>query len=131
MGGLPAPATGGNALAGTALLLMDVSLENVLKEAGVAVPAGTSAPKVLEQTCNGVSGEASCTKIVQALGAHRVAELKPDANGIANTPDLTAGKTYFLFGSAFSQGRKVTWYLPLKASAGWTKVVLSAGNAVP
>ena len=131
VGGLPAPAVGGNALAGTALLLMDVSLDNVLKEAGVAVPAGTSAARVLEQTCNGVSGQANCAKIVQSLGSHRVAELKPDANGIANTPDLTAGKTYYLFGSAVSQGRKVTWHLPLKAQAGWTKVVLTTANAVP
>jgi hypothetical protein len=131
VGGLPAPAFGGNALAGAALLLMDASLDNVLKEAGVAVPAGASAPKVLEQTCNGMAGQANCAKIVQSLGAHTVAQLKPDANGIANTPDLTAGKTYYLFGSAVSQGRKVTWHLPLKASAGWTKVVLSTGNAVP
>jgi hypothetical protein len=78
-----------------------------------------------------MAGQANCAKIVQSLGAHTVAQLKPDANGIANTPDLTAGKTYYLFGSAVSQGRKVTWHLPLKASAGWTKVVLSTGNAVP
>ena len=131
VGGLPAPAFGGNALAGAALLLMDASLDNILKEAGVAVPAGTSAPKVLEQTCNGVAGQANCAKIVQSLGGHTVVQLKPDANGTVNTPDLTAGKTYYLFGSAVSQGRKVTWHLPLKASAGWTKVVLSTGNAVP
>ena len=131
MGGLPAPASGGNALAGAALLLMDVSLDIVLKEAGVAVPAGTSAPRVLEQTCNGMAGQANCAKIVQSLGGHTVAQLKPDANGIANTPDLTVGKTYYLFGSAVSQAKKVTWHLPLKAQAGWTKVVLSAGNAVP
>jgi len=129
--GLPAPAFGGNALAGAALLLMDASLDNVLKEAGVAVPAGTSAPKVLEQTCNGVAGQANCAKIVQALGGHTVAQLKPDANGTVNTPDLAAGKTYYLFGSAVSQGRKVTWHLALKASAGWTKLVLSTGNALP
>ena len=131
VGGLPAPASGGNALAGTALLLMDVSLDNVLKEAGVAMPAGTSAPRVLEQTCNGVSGEANCSKIVKSLGGHTVAQLKVDANGITNTPDLVTGKTYYLFGSAFSQGRKITWYLPLRASAGWTKVVLSMANQVP
>jgi len=131
VGGLPAPASGGNALAGAALLLMDVSLDNVLKEAGVAVPAGASAPRVLDRTCNGIAGEASCAKIVQSLGKHTVAQLKPDGNGVANTPDLVAGKTYYLFGSAVSQARKVTWHLPLKASAGWTKVVLSAGNAVP
>jgi hypothetical protein len=131
VGGLPAPASGGNALAGAALLLMDVSLDNVLQEAGVAVPAGTSAPKVLEQTCNGVAGQANCAKIIQSLGAHRVAELKLDANGVANTPDLTAGMTYYLFGSAVSLGKKVTWHLPLKAAAGWTRVVLSTANQSP
>ena len=131
VGGLPAPASGGNALAGAALLLMDVSLDNVLKEAGVAMPAGSSAPRVLEQTCNGVAGQASCAKIVQALGKHTVAEIKADANGVANSPDLTLGKTYYLFGSAVSQGKKITWHLPLRAQAGWTKVVLSAGNAAP
>ena len=131
VGGLPAPTGGGNALTGAALLLMDVSLDIVLKEAGVAVPAGSSAPRMLDQTCNGMAGQASCNKIVQRLGAHAVATLKPDANGVVNTPDLTAGKTYYLFGSAVSQGRKVTWHLPLKATTGWTKVVLSPANAVP
>ena len=131
VGGLPAPSSGGNALAGAALLLLDVSLDNVLKEAGVAVPTGTSAPRVLEQTCNGVAGEANCAKIIKSLGSHRVAELKADAKGIANTPDLVAGKTYYLFASAVSLGKKVTWHLPLKASAGWTKLVLSTANAVP
>jgi len=131
VGGLPAPAFGGNALAGAALLLMDVSLDNVLKEAAVAVPAGSSAPRVLEQTCNGVAGQANCARIVQSLGRHTVAQLKPDANGIANTPDLTVGNTYYLFGSAVSQGKKVTWHLALKAAAGWTKVVLATANQVP
>ncbi|HSE53173.1 MAG TPA: hypothetical protein VLB00_13350, partial [Gemmatimonadales bacterium] len=78
VGSLPAPASGGNALAGAALLLMDVSLDNVLKEAGVAMPAGSSAPRVLEQTCNGVAGQANCAKIVQAMGSHTVAQLKAD-----------------------------------------------------
>ena len=131
VGGLPAPAYGGNALSGAALLLMDAPLDNIIKEAGVAVPAGTSAPRALEQTCNGVAGQANCAKIVQALGKHTVAQLKADANGIANTPDLAAGRTYYLFGSAVSQGKKVTWHLPLKAAPGWTKVVLTTGNAVP
>jgi hypothetical protein len=131
VGGLPAPTFGGNALAGAALLLMDVSLDNVLKEAGVVVPAGSSAPRVLEQTCNGMAGQANCARIVQALRGHTVAQLKPDANGIANTPDLTVGKTYYLFGSAVSHGKKVTWHLALKAAAGWTKVVLATANQVP
>lgn len=130
-GGLPAPAAGGNALAGASFLLLDVPLDNILKEAGVAMPAGTSAPKVLEQTCNGMAGQANCAKIVQVMGKHTIAQIKADANGVANTPDLSAGKTYYLFGSAVSQARKVTWHLPLKATAGWTKVVLSVGNAVP
>src|SRR5688572_20528339 len=131
VGGLPAPAVGGNALADRSFLLLDAPLDNILKEAGVAQPAGTSAPRALEQTCTTVAGEASCAKIVQALGKHTVAEIKADANGTANTPNLVAGKTYYLFGSAVSQGRKVTWHLALKATAGWTKVVLSTGNAVP
>jgi hypothetical protein len=131
VGGLPAPAFGGNALAGASLLLMDVSLDNVLKEAGVAVPAGSSAPRVLEQTCNGMAGQANCARIVQSLGRHTVAQLKADANGIANTPDLMVGNTYYLFGSAVSQGKKVTWHLALKAAAGWTKVVLATANQVP
>ena len=130
-GGLPAPAFGGNALADRSFLLLDVPLDNILKEVGVAQPAGTSAPKILEQTCTTVAGEANCTKIVQALGKHTVAEIKTDANGVAHSPDLTLGKTYYLFGSAVSQGRKITWHLPLRAQAGWTKLVLSAANATP
>lgn len=131
VGGLPAPAFGGNPLADRSFLLLDVPLDNILKEAGVAQPAGTSASRTLEQTCTTVAGEAACTKIVQALGKHTVAEIKADANGVANSPDLTLGKTYYLFGSAVSQGKKVTWHLPLRAQAGWTRVVLSAANATP
>ena len=131
VGGLPAPASGGNAFAGAALLLMDASLDNVLREAGVAQPAGTSAPKVLEQTCNGMAGQGNCAKIVQALNGHTVAQLRADANGTANTPTLVAGKTYYLFGSAVSQAKKITWHLPLKAQAGWTRVRLTTANAVP
>ncbi len=131
VGGLPAPAAGGNALAGAALLLLDVPLDNILKEAGVAQPPGTAAPRVLEQTCTTVAGEAACAKVVQTMNGHTVAQLKADANGVANTPDLVAGKTYYLFGSAVSRGKKVTWHLPLTARAGWTKVVLSTANQVP
>jgi hypothetical protein len=131
VGGLPAPAFGGNALAGASFLLLDVSLDNVLKEAGASPPAGTSAPRALEQTCTTVAGEAACAKIVQTMNGHTVAQLKADASGVANTPDLTAGKTYYLFGSAVSLGKKVTWHLPLTARAGWTKVVLSTANQVP
>ncbi len=131
VGGLPTTASGGNAIAGAPLLLLDSPLDSVVREAGVPQPAGTSATKVLEQTCNGMAGQASCSKLAQAIAAHTVLTLRADAQGVANSPDLVAGRTYYLFGSAVSQARKVTWHLPLKAVPGWTKVVLSTGNAVP
>jgi hypothetical protein len=130
-GGLPAPAFGGSALANRSFLLLDTPLDNVLQEAGVARPAGVSAPRVLEQACNTVAGEAACARVVQVLSTHTVATITADANGNAQTPDLVAGKTYYLFGSAVSLGRKLTWHLPLTARAGWTRVVLSATNQSP
>lgn len=135
--GMPAPGkgavfqlAGGNALAGQTFLLLDVPLDNVVREAGVAA-AGRPGHKVLELTCTTVAGKADCAKILKALGGHTVATLRADAAGTAQTPELPTNGTYYLFGSALSMGKKMTWHLPLVAKAGWTKVSVSAANAVP
>lgn len=126
--GLPAAAGGANPLAGQLLMLLDVPLDRILLEAGVAVPAGVTAPRVLEQSCTSVAREAECEKVVKALTAHQAATLRPDQGGTAQSPELPLGRTYHLFGAVIIDGKKFTWHLPLAAKAGWTRVTLGPGN---
>jgi hypothetical protein len=119
-----------NPLTGQTFFLLDASLDQIVKGAGVAQPAGVSAPKVLEHDCTTAAGMADCDKLVKAMRAHQVAVLRPDQTGVAQSPELPVGKTYYLFGAVISGARKYTWHLPLVAKAGWTKVTLNQTNVI-
>ncbi len=129
--GLP-PAPGGvNPLAGQLLMLLDAPFERIAREAGIATAAGGSPAGVLERSCTSVAREAECAKLLQALTAHQVATLRPDAGGTAQSPEIPAGHTYYLFGVVLSAGKRYAWHLPLAVRPGWTRVILGTGNAAP
>ena len=92
VGGLPAPASGGNALAGAALLLMDVSLDNVLKEAGVALPAGTSAPGSWNRPAMAWPARRIAPRSFSRWAVTRSRSSRPMRTASANTPNLAAGR---------------------------------------
>ncbi|HEU5218757.1 MAG TPA: hypothetical protein VFU23_08855 [Gemmatimonadales bacterium] len=124
--GFAAPAGGANPLAGRPFVLLNESLEDILKEAGVTSPAGVSASRTLEQIC--AARTPQCQTLMQATSAHAVAVLKPDQKGTAQSPELPAG-TYYLVGSGAVAGKTLTWNLKVVGSAGWSKVTLTQANA--
>ena len=129
--GFTGPAGSPNPIAGQGFMLLDSPLDKIVKEAGVAQPAGLSATKALEHACTTAAGATDCDKLVATMNAHQVAFLRPDQGGVAQSPELPAGRSYYLFGAAITGGRKFTWHLPLVAKVGWTKVTLTQANAVP
>src|SRR6185369_15771877 len=100
-------------------------------EAGVTQPAGVPATKVLERACTTAAGRTDCEKLIKVLHSHEIAALRPDQTGVTQSPELPAGRSYYLFGTAITGGRKYTWHLPLAAKTGWTKVTLGQANSVP
>jgi len=129
--GLPAAPGLPNPLAGQSFLLLDVPLDKIVTEAGAAQAAGVPATKVLERACTTVAGQADCAKLIKVLHSHEIASLRPDQTGVAQSPELPVGRSYYLFGTAITGGRKYTWHLPLVAKTGWTKVTLGQANSVP
>ncbi len=129
--GLPVSPGSGNPLTGQTFFLLDASLDQIIKDAGVAQPTGLSAARLLEHDCSTAAGMTDCDKLIKAMKAHQVAVLRPDQTGVAQSPDLPVGKTYYLFGAVISGARKYTWHLPLAAKAGWTKITLNQANVTP
>ena len=127
-GAIAVPAGSPNPFTGRSILLLDEGLDNVLREAGVTVPAGSSAAKVLSG-CN--PAQAACQKLLQTLAAHAVAFLRPDQSGVAQSPELQAGRFYTLLASAQAGGKLSIWALPVMAKQGWNKVTLDQRNALP
>jgi hypothetical protein len=127
-GAIAAPAGSPNPFTGRSILLLDQGLDNVLREAGMTVPAGSSAAKVLSG-CN--PAQPVCQKLLQTLAAHAVAFLRPDQSGVAQSPELQAGRFYTLLASAQAGGKLSIWVLPVMAKQGWNKVTLDQRNAQP
>jgi len=129
-GGFPA-AAGASPLVGRPFMLLDASLDNILREAGIAQPAGVSSAATVSKTCAAGLSAPDCQRLVKAIASHNVGALKPDTTGTAQSAELSAGRTYFLWGATTFAVKQYTWHLPLSAKAGWTKVVLTPSNAVP
>ena len=127
-GGIAVPAGSPNPLTGRSILLLDEGLDNVLRDAGMTVPPGSSAAKLLSD-CN--PAQPTCQKLLQTLAAHAVAFLRPDQSGVAQSPELQAGRFYTLLASAPSGGKLIIWVLPVMAKQGWNKVTLDQRNALP
>jgi hypothetical protein len=127
-GGIAGPAGSPNPFTGRSILLLDVGLDNVLKEAGMTIPPGGSAAKVLAG-CN--PAQPTCQKLLQTLVSHAVAFLRPDQSGIAQSPELQAGRFYTLLASAQAGGKLYLWARPVMANQGWNKVTLDQRNALP
>jgi hypothetical protein len=126
--GFPKGAGGAVPLAGQALMLLDTSLENVLREAGLVIPAGGSVGKAFVQEFK--AGAERRQKLIVTLNTHNIGYLKMDQNGIALSPELQVGRSYFVVASV-AVGTKYLWNVPVTARAGWTKVVLSPANSLP
>jgi hypothetical protein len=126
--GFPKDASGASPLGGMTVLLLDVGLDAVLREADVVTPPGKGFKAAFDET-NAAGGEKRA-KLLRVLGAHTQSSFQLDKDGIGKSPELTVGKTNGFLASATVGGTKYVWALAGVAKAGWTKVVLTGGNAL-
>jgi hypothetical protein len=69
-------------------------------------------------------------KLLRAITVHTLGYFQLDKDGIGKSPELTVGKTHSFMASGTVGGTKYLWALTGVATPGWTKIVLSASNAL-
>ncbi len=126
--GFPAQPGAPNPLASHPYTLLRDSIPNIVAKAGVAVPAGSNAYKVLGMACGTRSPD--CQKIMEAIKASAVSAVRSDANGSGTLPAVPAG-TYYLMISTRYNNQALTWDHPVQLKPGANSLTLSAQNATP
>ena len=119
---------GGVPLAGRTVVVMDADLEKVFREAGITLGIEGKFVAAFNKAYD--AGGESRRKLLEAITEHTVGYIPLDKDGIGKSPELTVGKTYSFLASGPAGGTKYMWALTGVATPGWTKVVLTAGNAL-
>jgi hypothetical protein len=126
--GFPKATGGALPLAGQTIVLMDADLDKVFREAGVKLGLNEKFLAAFNQAYD--AGGERRQKLLKAITVHTVGYFQLDKDGIGKSPELTVGKTYSFMTSGTVGGTKYLWSLTGVAKPGWTKVVLSAANAL-
>jgi hypothetical protein len=126
--GIPTNANGTSPLAGASVMLLDGGFDAVLREAGVLMSPMEGFKSAFTKAYD--AGGEQRQKLVRTLAAHTVGYFQLDKDGIGKSPELTIGKTNTFLVTANVSGTKYIWALTGVARAGWTKVVLTTGNAL-
>jgi hypothetical protein len=126
--GFPSQPGAPNPLASHPYTLLRDSIPNLLAKAGVAIPAGSNAYKVLGIACGAHSPD--CQKILDAIKASAASAVRADANGSGTFPAVPAG-TYYLMISARYNNQALTWDNPVQLKPGANSLTLSVQNARP
>jgi hypothetical protein len=115
-------------LAGLTVLLLDADMDRIFREAGVSLGLNEKYLAAWNRTYD--AGGDKRQKLVQAVTLHTLGYFQLDKDGIGKTPELAVGKTHTFMASGTVGGAKYMWALTGVATPGWTKVVLTAGNAL-
>jgi hypothetical protein len=126
--GFPAQAGAPNPLASHPYTLLRDSIPNIVAKAGVTVPAGSNAYKVLGIACGTRSPD--CGKIMDVLKANAASAVRADANGSGTLPGVPPG-TYYLMISTRYNNQALVWDHPVQLKPGANSLTLSAQNATP
>jgi len=126
--GFPSQPGAPNALASHPYTLLRDSIPSLVAKAGVAIPAGSNAYKVLGQACGMRTPD--CQKILDAIKASAASAVRADANGAGTFPAVPAG-TYYLMISTRYNNQALTWDHPVQLKPGANSMTLSAQNATP
>jgi hypothetical protein len=126
--GFPAQAGAPNPLASHPYTLLRDSVPSILAKAGVAIPAGSNAYKVLGIACGTHSPD--CQKILDAIKVSAASSVRADANGSGAFPAVPAG-TYYLMISTRYNNQALVWDHPVQLKPGANSLTLSAQNATP
>ncbi len=117
-----------NPLAMHPYTLLRDSIPNIVTKAGVVIPAGSNAYKVLGMACGTHSPD--CGKIMDALKASVASAVRSDASGAGTFPAVPPG-TYYLMISTRYNNQALVWEHPVELKAGANSMTLSAQNATP
>ena len=123
--GLTVPQGQANPLAGKPFVVLKSSFDQVVRGAGVTVPAGTLPIKYFAMACANRSPD--CAAIANAYKASAASGALSDSEGNATLPPLPAG-TYYLFISAKLGNEAWMWLQPVAIQPGQNQVVLSQSN---
>lgn len=126
--GFPTNPNGTSPLAGANVMLLDGGFDAVLREAGVLMTPLDGFKGAFTKAYD--AGGEKRQKLVQTLAAHTVGYFQLDKDGIGKSPELAIGKTNTFLVTATVAGSKYMWALAGVARAGWTKVILTTGNAL-
>ena len=117
-----------NPLAGHPYTLLRDSLPNIVAHAGIGIPTGSSAYKVLGLACAGRTPD--CQKILDAVKASAASAVRSDANGAASFPGVQPG-TYYLMISTQYNNQPLAWDRPIQLKPGPNSITLDVSNATP
>src|SRR5581483_11963377 len=115
-----------NPLASHPYTMLRDSMPNIVTKAGVTIPAGSNAYKVLGMACGTRSPD--CQKILDAVKANAVSAVRADANGTCTFPGVPAG-TYYLMISTGYNNQVLVWDHPVQLKPGQNSLTLSTQNA--
>ncbi|HZQ43931.1 MAG TPA: hypothetical protein VFA99_11800 [Acidobacteriaceae bacterium] len=115
-----------NPLASHPYTMLRDSMPNIVTKAGVTIPAGSNAYKVLGMACGARSPD--CQKILDAVKANAVSAVRADANGTCTFPGVPAG-TYYLMISTGYNNQVLVWDHPVQLKPGQNSLTLSTQNA--
>ena len=126
--GFPPQAGAPNPLASHPYTLLRDSIPNIVAKAGVTVPPGSNAYKVLGIACGTHSPD--CAKIMDVLKANAASAVRADANGSGTLPGVPPG-TYYLMISTRYNNQALVWDHPVELKPGANSMTLSPQNATP
>ena len=128
MSGFPAQPGTPNPLASHPYTLLRDSIPAIVARAGVAIPAGSNAYKVLGMACGTHSPD--CPKIMDVLKTSAASAVRADANGSGTLPGVPPG-TYYLMISTRYNNQALVWDHPVQLKPGSNSLTLSQQNATP
>lgn len=126
--GFPAQPGVPNLLAGRPYVLLRSSYGDILANAGIAVPTGTSPYKYVGILCG--NQKPDCQTAMNAIKASAASAVRADANGSGTFPGVPPG-TYYLMISTFYNKQPIMWAQPVQIHSGANALTLDARNATP
>ena len=126
--GFPTQPGAPNPLAGRAMILLKESFNNIVRNSGIQIPAGTSAFHALQAECQ--KGPNECKQLLSAVAAYSAGSVKVDADGKATFPPVAAG-TYYVYGAVQYNKQALLFDLKIDLRPGANSVTLGERNATP
>ena len=110
------------------MILLKDSFNNIVRNIGIQIPAGTSAFHALQAECQ--KGPNECKQVLSAVAAYSAGSVKVDADGNATFPAVAAG-TYYVYGAVQYNKQPLLYDRRIDLRSGTNSVTLGERNATP